>query len=207
MNCMFPWTRGCCLSHISILSWIFRNAWEVMWFFLLWYAGFYCLIFSIKRDISLIIIWCLISGWEASGKSWRNLLEDLEANKDPPNNRAYYHKRLIFFLCSICLIFIFILFLFPFRKLILAKKLEVLCLVHQALCIYLFCVFDLVGFADDLSYRKGSHMEQREKLGLAPAPKGRLATRTPPPEPTNALQKVEVCICSCWFRLQLGCLD
>ncbi|RVW83412.1 SNAP25-likeous protein SNAP33 [Vitis vinifera] len=45
---------------------------------------------------------------------------------------------------------------------------------------------------DDLSYRKGSHMEQREKLGLAPAPKGRLATRTPPPEPTNALQKVEV---------------
>ncbi|GFY88503.1 soluble N-ethylmaleimide-sensitive factor adaptor protein 30 [Actinidia rufa] len=34
--------------------------------------------------------------------------------------------------------------------------------------------------------------EQREKLGLAPAPKARSAPRTPPSEPTNALQKVEV---------------
>ncbi|KAK3442942.1 hypothetical protein EUGRSUZ_B03169 [Eucalyptus grandis] len=32
----------------------------------------------------------------------------------------------------------------------------------------------------------------REKLGLAPVPKGKGTTRTPPPEPTNALQKVEV---------------
>ena len=64
---------------------------------------------------------------------------------------------------------------------------------------YLFIYFVrltyLVGFADNPTYRKGSHMEQREKLGLAPAPKGRSATRTPPPEPTNALQKVEVRIC------------
>lgn len=57
-------------------------------------------------------------------------------------------------------------------------------------------MFDLVGSADDPTYRKGSHMEQREKLGLGPAPKGRSATRTPPPEPTSALQKVEVSICS-----------
>lgn len=35
-------------------------------------------------------------------------------------------------------------------------------------------------------------MEQREKLGLTAAPKGRSNTRTPPPEPTTALQKVEV---------------
>lgn len=45
---------------------------------------------------------------------------------------------------------------------------------------------------DDPTQRKGNHLEQREKLGLTPAPKGRSSTRTPPPEPTNALQKVEV---------------
>uniref|UniRef100_A0A5B6ZCQ0 t-SNARE coiled-coil homology domain-containing protein n=1 Tax=Davidia involucrata TaxID=16924 RepID=A0A5B6ZCQ0_DAVIN len=46
---------------------------------------------------------------------------------------------------------------------------------------------------DDPAQRMGgNHLEQREKLGLAPAPKGRSNTRTPPPEPTNALQKVEV---------------
>ncbi|PSS28819.1 SNAP25ous protein SNAP30 [Actinidia chinensis var. chinensis] len=42
-------------------------------------------------------------------------------------------------------------------------------------------------------YAKGKqNKEQREKLGLAPAPKARSAPRTPPSEPTNALQKVEV---------------
>ncbi|KAL6983385.1 putative SNAP25 synaptosomal-associated protein snap30 [Sarracenia purpurea var. burkii] len=44
---------------------------------------------------------------------------------------------------------------------------------------------------DDTSKRK-PNKEQREKLGLAPAPRGRSAPCTPPPEPTNALQKVEV---------------
>lgn len=39
---------------------------------------------------------------------------------------------------------------------------------------------------------KKSDKKQREKLGLAPVPKGKGTTRTPPPEPTNALQKVEV---------------
>ncbi|KAJ7978482.1 SNAP25-likeous protein SNAP33-like [Quillaja saponaria] len=43
---------------------------------------------------------------------------------------------------------------------------------------------------DDPIRTKGSHLEQREKLGLAPAPRGH--SGTPPPEPTNALQKVEV---------------
>ncbi|XP_057948826.1 putative SNAP25 homologous protein SNAP30 [Malania oleifera] len=38
----------------------------------------------------------------------------------------------------------------------------------------------------------GKNKEQREKLGLTPAPKGQTTTRTPPSEPTNALQKVEV---------------
>ncbi|KAL3513093.1 hypothetical protein ACH5RR_025810 [Cinchona calisaya] len=45
---------------------------------------------------------------------------------------------------------------------------------------------------DDPAYRRGSHLEQREKLGLSSAPQGRSNTRAPPPEPTNALQKVEV---------------
>jgi synaptosomal-associated protein 25 len=46
---------------------------------------------------------------------------------------------------------------------------------------------------DDPAQRKGNHLEQREKLGLNNnVPKGRSNSRTPPPEPTNALQKVEV---------------
>ncbi|KAK4362278.1 hypothetical protein RND71_017519 [Anisodus tanguticus] len=45
---------------------------------------------------------------------------------------------------------------------------------------------------DDPVQRRGNHLEQREKLGLNSAPKERSSSRTPPPEPTNALQKVEV---------------
>ncbi|KAG8379290.1 hypothetical protein BUALT_Bualt07G0073100 [Buddleja alternifolia] len=45
---------------------------------------------------------------------------------------------------------------------------------------------------DDPVQRKGNHLEQREKLGLTSASKERSRTRTPPSEPTNALQKVEV---------------
>ncbi|XP_027121580.2 SNAP25 homologous protein SNAP33 [Coffea arabica] len=45
---------------------------------------------------------------------------------------------------------------------------------------------------DDPVYRKGSHLEQREKLGLTSAPQGRSNSRAPPAEPTTALQKVEV---------------
>ncbi|GAV81574.1 SNARE domain-containing protein [Cephalotus follicularis] len=40
--------------------------------------------------------------------------------------------------------------------------------------------------------RSGNHLEQREKLGLTPASKVQLNTRTSLPEPTNANQKVEV---------------
>ncbi|PRQ16288.1 putative target SNARE coiled-coil domain-containing protein [Rosa chinensis] len=39
---------------------------------------------------------------------------------------------------------------------------------------------------------KRSSQSEREKLGLTPAPKGLSHSRTPLPEPTNALQKVEV---------------
>jgi len=47
--------------------------------------------------------------------------------------------------------------------------------------------------ADNSSKRSENHSELRGKLGFAPlAPRGRSASRTPPPEPTNALQKVEV---------------
>lgn len=49
-------------------------------------------------------------------------------------------------------------------------------------------------FADDPTHRRGNHLEQREKLGLGPTSKGQSNTRTPLPEPTNALQKVEVCV-------------
>ncbi|XVF50032.1 hypothetical protein PTKIN_Ptkin04bG0062700 [Pterospermum kingtungense] len=45
---------------------------------------------------------------------------------------------------------------------------------------------------DDSPKRRGGHSEQREKLGLNPVPKGHSKSRTPPPEPTNAFQKVEV---------------
>lgn len=44
---------------------------------------------------------------------------------------------------------------------------------------------------DDNDTGKRSTPEQREKLGLDQAPK-KLGSRTPPPEPTNALQKVEL---------------
>ncbi|XVF54386.1 hypothetical protein PTKIN_Ptkin05aG0177000 [Pterospermum kingtungense] len=45
----------------------------------------------------------------------------------------------------------------------------------------------------DDSPKRGAHLEQREKLGLNPVPRGHSKSRTPPPEPTNAFQKVEVC--------------
>ncbi|KAL6537840.1 SNAP25 protein snap30 [Orobanche minor] len=44
---------------------------------------------------------------------------------------------------------------------------------------------------DDNDTGKRSTREQREKLGLAPGPKGR-GSRTPPPEPTNAMQSIEM---------------
>ncbi|KAL3637890.1 SNAP25 protein snap33 [Castilleja foliolosa] len=45
---------------------------------------------------------------------------------------------------------------------------------------------------DDPVQRKGNHLEQRERLGLNSASKERSRTCTPPPEPTDALQKVEI---------------
>ncbi|CAI9111918.1 OLC1v1012262C1 [Oldenlandia corymbosa var. corymbosa] len=49
-----------------------------------------------------------------------------------------------------------------------------------------------VTIRDDPAYRRGSHLEQREKLGLTSAHQERAKTRPPVPEPTNNLQKVEV---------------
>ncbi|CAK8563224.1 unnamed protein product [Lathyrus sativus] len=48
-----------------------------------------------------------------------------------------------------------------------------------------------VIFGDDLIRRKGNHLEQRENLGLTSASKGQSKLRTPPQEPTAALEKVE----------------
>lgn len=49
-----------------------------------------------------------------------------------------------------------------------------------------------VIIGDDPVRSKGNHLEQREKLGLTSAAKGQSKLRTPPHEPTNALEKVEV---------------
>lgn len=45
---------------------------------------------------------------------------------------------------------------------------------------------------DDSFKRRGNHKEQRERLGIAPAPRGRSNPRQSSSEPTTALQKVEV---------------
>ncbi|KAM0937476.1 putative target SNARE coiled-coil domain-containing protein [Dioscorea sansibarensis] len=45
---------------------------------------------------------------------------------------------------------------------------------------------------DDSFKRKGSHMDQREKLGLSSSPKGKINLRQYPTEPASALEKVEI---------------
>lgn len=52
-------------------------------------------------------------------------------------------------------------------------------------------MFHVLLVADD-AQRKGNHLEQREKLGLNSAHKRQSNARTPPSEPANALEKVEV---------------
>lgn len=44
----------------------------------------------------------------------------------------------------------------------------------------------------DNAVRRGGQLEEREKLGLTSAPKGRSTPQTLPPGPVNALQKVEL---------------
>ncbi|XP_021299720.1 putative SNAP25 homologous protein SNAP30 [Herrania umbratica] len=46
--------------------------------------------------------------------------------------------------------------------------------------------------SDKSSKKSENHKEQREKLGLAPVPKAKPGSKTLPPEPTNAIQKVEL---------------
>ncbi|XP_071710372.1 SNAP25 homologous protein SNAP33-like [Rutidosis leptorrhynchoides] len=47
-------------------------------------------------------------------------------------------------------------------------------------------------FRDDPEWKKGNHLEQREKLGLTNTPnKGSSRSRTPPAESADAMQKVE----------------
>lgn len=53
---------------------------------------------------------------------------------------------------------------------------------------------NLLSCADDPVQRKGNHLDQREKLGLNHASRGQSNTRAPLPEPTDAYQKVEVCV-------------
>lgn len=49
-------------------------------------------------------------------------------------------------------------------------------------------------WTDNPSKKSEKNKEEREKLGLAPAPKGRSAPGTPHPEPSNAYQKIDVCV-------------
>lgn len=60
-------------------------------------------------------------------------------------------------------------------------------------------------WTDNPSKKNVKNKEDREKLGLAPLPKGRSAPTTPPNEPANAYQKVDVCvfgyICTCVYEI------
>ncbi|KAK1373415.1 SNAP25-like proteinous protein SNAP33 [Heracleum sosnowskyi] len=49
-----------------------------------------------------------------------------------------------------------------------------------------------VMMRDDTVQRKGDHLEQREKLGLSSGHKEQKSSRTPPSQPTDALQKVKL---------------
>ncbi|KAB1994296.1 hypothetical protein ERO13_D13G080300v2 [Gossypium hirsutum] len=46
--------------------------------------------------------------------------------------------------------------------------------------------------SDDNKKGKAATKEQREKLGVAPVPKSKAGSKTPTPEPTDAIQKVEL---------------
>ncbi|XP_022726502.1 putative SNAP25 homologous protein SNAP30 [Durio zibethinus] len=46
--------------------------------------------------------------------------------------------------------------------------------------------------SDNSSKESENRKEQREKLGLAPVPKAQPGSKIPPPEPTDAIQKVEL---------------
>lgn len=67
-----------------------------------------------------------------------------------------------------------------------------------------FSVAHLLDFADEVQ-RKGTHLEQREKLGLTSSSRPKSHSQTPPPEPTDALQKVEVYALFCLLLLSQGC--
>ncbi|XVE53147.1 hypothetical protein DITRI_Ditri02bG0181000 [Diplodiscus trichospermus] len=51
--------------------------------------------------------------------------------------------------------------------------------------------------SDNSSKKSDNRKEQREKLGLAPVPKAKQGSKAPLPEPTDAMQKVEVSIMIC----------
>jgi hypothetical protein len=49
-------------------------------------------------------------------------------------------------------------------------------------------------WSDNSSKKNIKSKEDREKLGLAPLPKGRSAPTTPPNESATAYQKIDVCV-------------
>jgi synaptosomal-associated protein 25 len=51
----------------------------------------------------------------------------------------------------------------------------------------------LLGEIEDSFRRRANHLEQREKLGLSSNPGGNLNPQKYP-DPTNAMEKVQVCI-------------
>lgn len=61
------------------------------------------------------------------------------------------------------------------------------------LMVIMFLISIVVESLDKPSKKSGNHKEEREKLGLIA--KGRSSSQPPPlDQPTNALQKVEVCV-------------
>ena len=127
----------------------------------------------------------LISGGEALGKSWGHVLYALEGKEDARYYWACNLKRFS------------LLIKFSWHDIVVCIRSEnTRLLLRFGLLIWQVLSY-LVYFSvptDD--YAKGKqNKEQREKLGLAPAPKARSAPRTPPSEPTNALLKVEVRAC------------
>ena len=126
----------------------------------------------------------LISGGEALGKSWGHVLYAVEGKEDARYFWARNLKR-------------FFLIKFSWHDIVVwIRNEDTRLLLLFGLLIWK--LYSYLGFffvpIDD--YAKGKqNKEQREKLGLAPAPKARSAPRTPPSERTNALQKVEVQAC------------
>lgn len=131
--------------------------------------GIFFMLFSIDIVDQILTVLLLFTGRKAFGKSWRHVLQNLETKEDRHNNWPCYFWRLVFFS---------LYDLFDFNSFGMHDN-DIMCIMITA----------------DPVRRNGNHSEQREKLGLtSSAPKGQSKPRKSLSEPTNAFEKVEVCI-------------